>query len=143
MTKFEINVSKNIAVREMADDSNWVREGDKLTLFCGFDALRLAANNRPNTCSLCIYSRKSGRLIEVKDDARDTLGLRSSGVDFAQGFTIIVDDTDGHLPLKPTKDGLAFSKHKNGEGNLLSTLASRLVCLLRCLALYSFHNFRY
>ena len=120
MTKFEVNVCKTQPIREMADESNWVRKGHNLTVFCGFDALRLADKNKPSTCSLCIYSRNSGRLIEVTDDARDILGLRSSSSSFTQGLTIIVDDTEGHLPLKPTKDGLSFSKYKNGDGKFSS-----------------------
>lgn len=117
LTKFELNIPNDRAIIDMPDDSNWVREGYDLSVFCGFDAVRLHDKHgkHAKTCQLCIYSRQSGRLIEVTDDARDVLGLPSTGIDFSQGLTIIVDDVLGELPLKPTKDGLAWSKERLGD----------------------------
>ena len=117
MTKFEVNVPKEKPVQNMPDDLGWEREGYDLSIYCGFDALRVEdkAGNQAKTCQLCIYSRQSGRLIEITQDARDMLGMASSGVDFSQGLTVIVVDEGGELPLKPTKDGLTWSKEASGE----------------------------
>jgi hypothetical protein len=43
------------------------------------------------------------------------LGLTSSGTQFCQGLTILVDDIHGKLPLNPTKQDLAFGEEANGE----------------------------
>ena len=117
MTKFQVFINKEKPVHTMSDDSDWAHNGYPLSLYCGFDALRLQDKDKTQakTCQLCIYSRQSGRLIEVTQDARDMLGMASSGVDFSEGLTVIVDDVGGELPLKPTKDGLTWSKEASGE----------------------------
>jgi hypothetical protein len=43
------------------------------------------------------------------------LGLPAGGTDFCQALTVIIDDSDGHLPLDPTKQGVAFGHHANGH----------------------------
>ena len=123
MTKFEVNIPKETPIQYI-DDDNWVRQGYDLSIYCGFDALRVEdVKNQAQTCQLCIYSRQSGRLIEVEADARNSLGMPSSGVDFSQGLTVIVDDSGGNLPLKPTKDGLTWSKEPRGEVHKSNLLA--------------------
>jgi FtsZ-binding cell division protein ZapB len=43
------------------------------------------------------------------------LGLTAGGTDFCQALTVIIDDIGGHLPLDPTKQGVAFGHHANGH----------------------------
>jgi hypothetical protein len=78
-------------------------------------------------CSLLIFSRISGRLFLKHDDARGVLRLTNSGTNFCQGLTIIVDDFEGHLPLTPTKESLAFGMEDYGkihERNLYAWLGA-------------------
>lgn len=78
-------------------------------------------------CSLLIFSRISGRLFLKHDDARGVLRLTNSGTNFCQGLTIIVDDYEGHLPLTPTKESLAFGMEDYGkihERNLYAWLSA-------------------
>ena len=55
--------------------------------------------------ALYVYSRQSGRLITHYRDARTMLSLRAGGSEFCSGLRIILDDSEGHLPLNPTKQG--------------------------------------
>ena len=91
----------------------------QMSIYCGFDAQRvdedLQLGRGTSTCHLYIYSCQAGRLITKVIDARHMLGLVTSGVDFTQGLTIIINDVAGNLPLTPTKDGIAWSERKNGE----------------------------
>jgi len=78
-------------------------------------------------CSLLIFSRISGRLFLKHDDARGVLRLTNSGTNYCQGLTIIVDDYEGHLPLTPTKESLAFGQEDYGkihERNLYAWLGA-------------------
>jgi hypothetical protein len=68
-----------------------------------------------DSVSLFVYSRQSGRLIKHSVDGSSVLGLTSSGTQFCQGSTILVDDIHGKLPLNPTKQDLAFGEEANGE----------------------------
>ena len=84
-----------------------------LHIYCGFDALRVHDDkplNRSSPCQLYVYSRTAGRRIVHERDARHILGLTIGGVDYTQGLTCLMVDTEGHLPLTPTKDGLAWSE---------------------------------
>ena len=71
----------------------------------GFDGSRKGGRPR-----LCIHSRHSGRLVKSIEDCRAILGLTTGSSDFCQGLTVIVDDMDGHLPLNPTKQDIAFGE---------------------------------
>ena len=117
MTKFEVNIPKDKHIKDLSDHSPWQQNGYALSIYCGFDAIRLEDKKEKlaKTCQLNIYSRQSGRLIETTPDARDMLGMISSGIDFSQGLTVIVDDAGGNLPLKPTKDGMSWTKESLGE----------------------------
>lgn len=78
-------------------------------------------------CSLLIFSRISGRLFLKHDDARGVLRLNNSGTSYCQGLTVIVDDFEGHLPLTPTKESLAFGMEEYGkihERNLYAWLGA-------------------
>ena len=106
----------------------------------GFDPARAnpkGSGNRTNdirntfiggqACSLLIFSRISGRLFLKHDDARGVLRLTNSGTNYCQGLTIIVDDYEGHLPLTPTKESLAFGMEDYGkvhERNLYAWLGA-------------------
>jgi hypothetical protein len=83
-------------------------------IFLGFDPER-AASDSNNKASLLVYSRKSGRLVKQEDDARGRLSLVNSGTDYAQGLTVIVDDSEGRLPLTPTKQDIAFGTETHGK----------------------------
>lgn len=65
--------------------------------------------------ALYVYSRQSGRLINFHKDARTMLSLSAGGTEFCSGLRIILDDSEGHLPLNPTKQEVAFSEMQNGE----------------------------
>ena len=54
-------------------------------------------------------------MITYEPDARNILGLTGGGTVYCQGLTIIVDDIDGHLPLDPTKQGIAFGNESHGN----------------------------
>ena len=54
------------------------------------------------------------------------LGLQAGGTECCQALTVIVDDSEGHLPLDPTKQGVAFGHHANGhvhQQNLFSVVS--------------------
>ena len=75
--------------------------------------------------SIYIYSRASGRLVQYEQDARTMLGLNAGGAEFCQALTVIIDDIEGHLPLDPTKQGVAFGHQTNGhvhQENLFSVV---------------------
>lgn len=121
LTKFEVHVPTS-APFESLPDHVWVQGGEdryKLSIYCGFDAHRVNSDINKgigtSTCRLYIYSCQAGRLILKELDARFLLGLSSSGVDFTQGLTVIVNDSQGKLPLTPTKDGIAWSERPHGD----------------------------
>lgn len=94
--------------------------GYHVRVFLGFDPIRFVESEDPSsreikTMSLFLYSRQSGRLIRHEPDARSMLGVTTGGTSFCQGFTVIVDDFSGQLPLNPTKQDVAFSEQKNGQ----------------------------
>ena len=112
----------------------------EINVSIGFDPTRAnplgSQNNADNmntsfiggqACSLLIFSRISGRLFLKHDDARGVLRLSNSGTSYCQGLTIIVDDYEGHLPLTPTKESLAFGMEDYGkihERNLYAWLGA-------------------
>jgi hypothetical protein len=99
-------------------------------IFLGFDPER-AASDSNNKASLLVYSRKSGRLVKEEDDARGRLSLVNSGTDYAQGLTVIVDDSEGRLPLTPTKQDIAFGRETHGkihEANLYAWVGAFAHC---------------
>lgn len=64
-------------------------------------------------------------MIQYDEDARLILGLTGGGTDFCQALTVIVDDSEGHLPLDPTKQYIAFGNQERGnmhEENLFSVV---------------------
>ena len=64
-------------------------------------------------------------MIQYDEDARLMLGLTGGGTDFCQALTVIVDDSEGHLPLDPTKQYIAFGNQERGnmhEENLFSVV---------------------
>jgi hypothetical protein len=97
-----------------AEDWHMPNLGHLMKLYIGFDPVRAARENK-NKATLCIYSRKSGRLVKEVEDARGLIGLGSGGTDYAQGLTIILDDDCGKLPLTPTKQDLAFGNEATGK----------------------------
>ena len=121
-----------------ADDWTFPENDDyQIKVSIGFDPKRANPQGSQNTatnsfvggqaCSLLIFSRVSGRLFLKHDDARGVLRLSNSGTSFCQGLTIIVDDFEGHLPLTPTKESLAFGMEaygKNHERNLYAWLGA-------------------
>ncbi|KAL7549403.1 hypothetical protein ACHAWF_012676 [Thalassiosira exigua] len=114
-----------------------------LSVYLGFDRFNIARPEEgvapSKKCSLYTYSRvsvhkayqlrstplllnsghpalkASGRLIQYEPDARTMLGLGAGGTEFCQALTVIIDDKDGHLPLDPTKQGIAFGNQAHGE----------------------------
>ena len=137
LTKFQINLPTDVPFESLskkdwahltkesatnADDENTDDNDNgnyQMSIYCGFDAQRvdedLQRGRGTSTCHLYIYSCDAGRLISKVIDARHMLGLVTSGVDYTQGLTIIINDVAGKLPLTPTKDGIAWSERKNGE----------------------------
>jgi Bromodomain len=129
LTKFEVYIPTDRPFESLPEDSWDKPSPDKhtLSIYCGFDAQRVNRDMQQkrgaSTCMLYIYSCQAGRLIQKEVDARYMLGLSSSGVDYTQGLTVIVNDVAGKLPLTPTKDGIAWSERTNGDihqRNLLS-----------------------
>ena len=103
-------------VKLFSDDPNWKElstEHYPVRILCGFNPLR-RSENVSSSCCLYIYSRYSGRLIKTDSDARNLLGLTNSGTHYCQGLTVIVDDSDGRLPLNPTKQDIAFGEEASG-----------------------------
>eukprot|EP00581_Thalassiosira_minuscula_P005853 CAMPEP_0183746238 /NCGR_PEP_ID=MMETSP0737-20130205/66652_1 /TAXON_ID=385413 /ORGANISM="Thalassiosira miniscula, Strain CCMP1093" /LENGTH=772 /DNA_ID=CAMNT_0025981925 /DNA_START=112 /DNA_END=2430 /DNA_ORIENTATION=+ len=141
-TKIEIPVRSQVpwseGFGEMTPDSYYLR------IFLGFDRYRITdpdsgiANNK--SCSLYIYSRASGRMIQYVSDARILLGLTAGGTMFCQALTVIIDDIDGHLPLDPTKQGIAFGNQVSGnvhEENLYAVVN----CVVKFFYNYHLNNF--
>ncbi|KAG7343955.1 hypothetical protein IV203_021963 [Nitzschia inconspicua] len=121
LTKFEVYIPMEQPFEKLPE-SCWDKpspDKHKLSIYCGFDAQRLnqdlQLNRESSPCHLYIHSCQRGRLIKKEEDVRQMLGLSSYQVDFAQGLTVIVNDTSGNLPLTPTKDDIAWSKRENGE----------------------------
>lgn len=54
-------------------------------------------------------------MIQYEPDGRSTLGLNAGGTEFCQALTVIIDDYEGHLPLDPTKQGIAFGSQRHGH----------------------------
>jgi len=127
MTKFRVNVPKEIPIQDMKQ-MNWADEGYPLSIYCGFEALRVGDDERGDACQMYIYSRASGRLIKHDDDARAILNLAASGVDYCQGLTIIIDDVDAQLPLMPTKQGIAWTEQRGGETHRSNLMAWAGAC---------------
>jgi hypothetical protein len=121
LTRFTVHVSPTVALEALPDQTWYQPTDDKhtLSIYCGFDAQRMDEDIRrgqgTSTCYLYIYSCEAGRLIRHERDARYMLGLSSSGVDYTQGLTVIINDHRGTLPLTPTKDGIAWSERAHGE----------------------------
>lgn len=84
-------------------------------VYVGFDAQIVKDNSEKKCGALYVYSRQSGRLIMHHVDARTMLGLQAGGSDFCSGLRIILDDSEGHLPLNPTKQDIAFSEKACGD----------------------------
>ena len=127
MTKFRVHVPKEMAIADMKH-FNWADDGYPLSIYCGFEALRVQNDERGDACQMYIYSRSSGRLIRHDDDARASLGLAASGVDYCQGLTVIVDDVDAQLPLMPTKQGIAWTEQRGGEAHRANLMAWAGAC---------------
>lgn len=72
-------------------------------------------DNSNTAAMLCIYSRRSGRLIRQYDDARSKLKLNFSSSNFGQGLTILIDDFFGTIPLNPTTQDFGFNQEKTGK----------------------------
>ncbi len=115
LMRFDQSISKNESFRDQ-DDVQRIPSNNymKVRIFCGFDPIRVDETEQ-RAASLYMYSRKSGRLIKHEPDARNMLKITSGGTDFCQGLTCIVDDVDGHIPLNPTKQDVAFSDMENGD----------------------------
>jgi len=117
LTKFVVRIStrKYFSLCSIGDYS-WVCEPDgyDMRVYAGFDP-KTVTNPEKSKCTLYIYSRQSGRLIKFVEDARTTLRVNASGSDYCQGLTILVDDIDGHLPLNPTKQDIAFGEQAGGH----------------------------
>lgn len=127
MTKFKVFVPKNMPIQD-DDTYNWYQHGYPLSIYCGFEALRVEDTERGDACQMYIYSRASGRLIKHDDDARVTLSLPASGVDYCQGLTVIVDDVGAELPLMPTKQGIAWTEQRGGEAHRANLMAWAGAC---------------
>ena len=122
MTKFELYIPVQELVENLPEETWNTPEATtncekyKLSVYCGLDAQRVNHDMNhgqgTSTCYLYIYSCQAGRLIQKEKDARHLLGLNTSGVDYTQGLTVIINDTAGKLPLTPTKDGIAWSEHQ-------------------------------
>ncbi|GFH55549.1 hypothetical protein CTEN210_12025 [Chaetoceros tenuissimus] len=124
LTKFNVRIPKTALLS--SDNSNGTEDDHVLSLYLGFDAVRLAEGGH-NTASLYFYSRKFGRLVKSLPDSRGTLCLSAGGTQYCQALTIIVDDKCGALPLSPTKQDFAFWEHENGqvwEQNLLKWVSA-------------------
>eukprot|EP00978_Attheya_sp_CCMP212_P024681 scaffold77936_cov37-Attheya_sp.AAC.1 len=130
LSKFTVHVDKTRNLHEYKNsDISWQTTGYPLNIYAGFDCLRLGEKQlgANSACRLYIYSRQCGRLITLVNDARHLLKLSSGGTDFAQGLTIIVDDSAGHLPLTPSKQDIAFSEERGAaahEGNFYAWIGA-------------------
>ena len=140
MTKFRVHVPKEMAIADMKH-FNWADDGYPLSIYCGFEALRVQDDERGDACQMYIYSRSSGRLIKHDDDARASLGLAASGVDYCQGLTVIVDDVDAQLPLMPTKQGIAWTEQRGGEAHRANLMAWAGACA-QCFWLFHAKRFQ-
>ncbi|KAL3926273.1 MAG: hypothetical protein SGARI_005662, partial [Bacillariaceae sp.] len=107
-----------MAINDYLNTSEWDKEGHPIKIYCGFDAQRVRKDEKKNkvaSCFLYIYSRKAGRMVQKFEDGRQAINLTASGSQFLQGLTVIIDDRGSKLPLKPTKDGIAWTEQKGGE----------------------------
>lgn len=122
MAQFDLLINESTRVISDPDfssfyfDENRPEKKDvyRLRVYTGFDVIR-ACDDTDKTASMCIYSRRSGRLIKIISDCRAELGLANTGTKYCQGVTLIVDDIDGRIPLNPTKQDFAFGEQSNGE----------------------------
>eukprot|EP00584_Thalassiosira_punctigera_P000908 CAMPEP_0172538260 /NCGR_PEP_ID=MMETSP1067-20121228/9679_1 /TAXON_ID=265564 ORGANISM="Thalassiosira punctigera, Strain Tpunct2005C2" /NCGR_SAMPLE_ID=MMETSP1067 /ASSEMBLY_ACC=CAM_ASM_000444 /LENGTH=972 /DNA_ID=CAMNT_0013323721 /DNA_START=179 /DNA_END=3097 /DNA_ORIENTATION=+ len=116
-TKVDIPVRSKIPWSE--DFGEMTPDSYHVGVFLGFDRYRIAdpesGFKRHKECSLYVYSRACGRMIQYESDARTTLGLVAGGTEFCQALTVIIDDKEGHLPLDPTKQGIAFGNQVHGH----------------------------
>lgn len=127
LTKFNVHIPKETPIQEITH-TNWDKDGYPLSIYCGFEAQRVADREQANAAHMYIYSRASGRLITIDDDARATLGLAASGSDYQQGLTVIIDDIGAELPLMPTKQGIAWSEQRGGETHKRNLMAWAAGC---------------
>lgn len=81
-----------------------------LKVIVGFDPVRENDNVSQHTADLHVHSCEVGRRIKTVKDARNCLSLGSTGTDFSQSLTIIVDDRHSYLPLNPSKQDLVFGQ---------------------------------
>eukprot|EP00978_Attheya_sp_CCMP212_P015447 scaffold39867_cov31-Attheya_sp.AAC.2 len=117
LSKFTVKVNKTRFLHEFEDtDTTWRSEGYPLNIYAGFDCSHLGEKSNSG-CRLYIYSRRCGRLITSVNDGRHLLKLPSGGNGYAQGLTIIVDDSAGHLPLTPSKQDIAFSDERDAAAH--------------------------
>eukprot|EP00978_Attheya_sp_CCMP212_P024683 scaffold77936_cov37-Attheya_sp.AAC.3 len=127
LSKFTVKVSKTRFLREFEDtDTTWQSEGYPLNIYAGFECLRSGEKSN-SACRLYVYSRRCGRLITSVNDARHLLKLPSGGNGYAQGLTIIVDDSAGNLPLTSSKEDIAFSEERGAaahEGNFYAWISA-------------------
>jgi len=124
LSSFKIDIDSQNAW-DQENTSLYPKKTYTLTLYLGFDPLRI---NLGGSCSIYIYSRQSGRLINYGKDARARLGLSASGTNFAQGMTLLVDDRNGNLPLSPSKQDIAFGEEKRGKAHEKNVWAYTAAC---------------
>ncbi|KAL7522461.1 hypothetical protein ACHAWX_007150 [Stephanocyclus meneghinianus] len=110
-TRFTINVGTTLRFDDPRDDP----QKCAIRLFIGFDTWALNDNFSKKCGALFLYSRQSGRLIVHHPDARTILELSAGGTEYCSGLRIIIDDFEGHLPLNPTKQDIAFSEKACGD----------------------------
>jgi hypothetical protein len=127
LTEFTIKVDPENPWHSSQDWKN-PKKADTMRIFCGFDPDRCRNNKSSGAAySLYIYSRASGRLIQLLGDARADLRLTGGGSDYCQGLTILLDDYEGTLPLNPTKQDISFGMEEHGQvkkENLYSWIAA-------------------
>jgi hypothetical protein len=124
MAEFKLSVNPAVLMR---DDLDWnstavtkspyyqPQQYCAFRLYIGFDALRVVDRNMDSNPHLYIYSRSSGRQIVRHADARNIIEMGSSGSNYSQGMTILLDDYQTSLPLNPTKQDTAFADCSTGE----------------------------
>ncbi|KAL3782830.1 hypothetical protein HJC23_011163 [Cyclotella cryptica] len=110
-TRFTMNVGTTLRFDDPRDDP----QKCAIRLYVGFDTVAMYNVNSKKCGALFLYSRQSGRLITHHPDARTMLELSAGGTEYCSGLRIIVDDFEGHLPLNPTKQDIAFSEKACGD----------------------------
>ena len=138
MTHFHVVVDKRQAVnvhqlaqyaRNAVSHHN---DNHGIDVYIGFDAMHCAEKGKgAKPARLVYHSRRAGRLIKQHRDARNELGLNSSGSLYCQGLTIVVDDKHGALPLNPTKQGACIDNNVIFIAIWLNVLPRYLPCSLR------------